>query len=1017
MKTILTTLFFAFFLNASATNYYFSSLNGDDTRTPTQAQSTSTPWRSLTKLNSFFSSLSPGDSVLFKRDETFYGSFTATRSGSLSLPIIIGTYGNGARPVFTSLLTLSTWTAKGGNIYESATNSSLLSTVKVVLLDGVIQRIGRYPNADAANGGYLTYQSHRGDTIIIDSNLAAIPNWTGAIWNGRTQNWSTEPQPITSHVGHSLTVTATNQPPSNNYGYFFSNHIRTLDQNGEHFYDPSVKKLSVYLSALPSGHTIQVSSISSIINVSSFNYITFDNIEVRGANDYGALLSNTNTTKFKNCSFKFSGLSAIKASNCSNLYAQNSNIDRTLSTALYIDNCNNTLVSTDTITNTHPFSGMGGPHWVGAGQAIYIKGTSNHVQYCTITATGFQAINYRGDDVWIVNNRIDTFCTNKSDGGGINSFIGFHSKTTNHAHIIGNVISNGIGAPDGSSPTNTSKFRGDGIYLDVNCSGNEVRDNTIFNCYAGTFFHFATNSSFINNNLFNNRFTGIDLHMRNSDTASYTRSMVVKNNKIIAENATQKTIELITDANDLGLLGTIDSNYFATFNTNTTPFRTITSLGTTNRNLTSWRGISNDRNGDTIQINSTTPILETYAVASSVTYTLPGYFYRNVKRTLFNTFVTRTTYTSDVLFRAAILGAPPVVSITSPANGAVYTAPASVTINANATSGTGTIASVKFYNGPTLVNTDNTAPYSYTITGLTAGSYTFTVKATDNSGLISTAIPVTITVGTPPPPPVNKQPVIVITSPSMDSSYLAPASITINASASDTDGTITAVHAYKDNVFAGSDNTSPYSFTSTGVTAGGYTYTLRAIDNSGDSTATFVRVIVADPPPPHYDTLSISVTVGTIGCAGETTTATVSGSGGLPFSDGTYHGDYGDHTVNAGIKTYYIEDSLGVRDTLTFAVPEPGVLSASVNADTIAVYLGTVNKVVTVLGGTSPFLYQLNSGAWQSTNVFTLAVGSYTINVKDAHNCTTSVSFTLTQPPPTCSNCIIHGHGKKIIYR
>src|ERR1700678_587514 len=54
-------------------NYYFSTKNGDDNRTPAQAQNSATPWKTLNRLNSFASSLLPGDSVLFHRGEAFYG--------------------------------------------------------------------------------------------------------------------------------------------------------------------------------------------------------------------------------------------------------------------------------------------------------------------------------------------------------------------------------------------------------------------------------------------------------------------------------------------------------------------------------------------------------------------------------------------------------------------------------------------------------------------------------------------------------------------------------------------------------------------------------------------------------------------------------------------------------------------------------------------------------------------------------------------------------------------------------
>ncbi len=106
MKNFFTLLFVFFIGSAQAANYYFSPWSGDDTRTSAEAQSASTPWKSTSKLNTFFSSLQPGDSVLFKRGETFYGSITISKSGIKGSPIVIGAYGTGNRPVITALTRL-----------------------------------------------------------------------------------------------------------------------------------------------------------------------------------------------------------------------------------------------------------------------------------------------------------------------------------------------------------------------------------------------------------------------------------------------------------------------------------------------------------------------------------------------------------------------------------------------------------------------------------------------------------------------------------------------------------------------------------------------------------------------------------------------------------------------------------------------------------------------------------------------------------------------------------------------
>jgi len=70
-------------------------------------------------------------------------------------------------------------------------------------------------------------------------------------------------------------------------------------------------------------------------------------------------------------------------------------------------------------------------------------------------------------------------------------------------------------------------------------------------------------------------------------------------------------------------------------------------------------------------------------------------------------------------------------AITSPANGA--TVGSAFTIEATATTTAGSISSVSFYDGATLLGTDNTFPYSFNWTNASVGSHALKVVAYDNN--------------------------------------------------------------------------------------------------------------------------------------------------------------------------------------------------------------------------------------------------------------------------------------------
>ena len=80
----------------------------------------------------------------------------------------------------------------------------------------------------------------------------------------------------------------------------------------------------------------------------------------------------------------------------------------------------------------------------------------------------------------------------------------------------------------------------------------------------------------------------------------------------------------------------------------------------------------------------------------------------------------------------------------------------------------------------------------------------------------------------------NNPPTASITSPSNGASFMAPATITINATAGG--GTVTNVEFFQGATKLGQDTSSPYSLTWSTVLVGNYTLTVRATDNRGVTT-------------------------------------------------------------------------------------------------------------------------------------------------------------------------------------
>jgi len=101
-------------------------------------------------------------------------------------------------------------------------------------------------------------------------------------------------------------------------------------------------------------------------------------------------------------------------------------------------------------------------------------------------------------------------------------------------------------------------------------------------------------------------------------------------------------------------------------------------------------------------------------------------------------------------------------------------------------------------------------------------------------------------VATPIPAPVNSPPFISISSPTKSAAFIAPATVTIDASASDSDGTVAKVEFFNGTVKLGERTSAPWSFTWKDVREGTYSITAAATDNSGSKTVSAPVTVVVE---------------------------------------------------------------------------------------------------------------------------------------------------------------------------
>ncbi len=181
----------------------------------------------------------------------------------------------------------------------------------------------------------------------------------------------------------------------------------------------------------------------------------------------------------------------------------------------------------------------------------------------------------------------------------------------------------------------------------------------------------------------------------------------------------------------------------------------------------------------------------------------------------------------------------PSVSITNPVNNAILSGK-TIAIEATASDANGSVTNVQFFNGDTLLGDDATAPYSLVWTGVTAGAYELKAVATDGDGNSTTSAVVNVTM-------TLVAPSVSITNP-VNNDAISGTTVTVEATASDTDGSVTNVQFYSGNTLLGGDATAAYSFDWTGVYPGAYELKAVATDDDGLSTTSAVVNVVVTPP-------------------------------------------------------------------------------------------------------------------------------------------------------------------------
>jgi len=192
----------------------------------------------------------------------------------------------------------------------------------------------------------------------------------------------------------------------------------------------------------------------------------------------------------------------------------------------------------------------------------------------------------------------------------------------------------------------------------------------------------------------------------------------------------------------------------------------------------------------------------------------------------------------------------PAISLTNPASGAVFAAPATVSLGATATVSSGTVTNVQFFTNGVALKSVTTAPFAAVASNLVTGAYALKAVATA-AGISATSAVVNIT--------VLAAPTVNLTQPGNGAVFTAPANLELAASASPGSGPVTNVQFFANHTNRLSTVTiAPFTTIASNLNAGTYTLTAVATAAGISATSAPVNVSVINPAPVNLSAATIT---------------------------------------------------------------------------------------------------------------------------------------------------------------
>lgn len=607
----------------AAGNTYYVSTSGDDEN---DGLSMGTPFKTIAKVNGLI--LQPGDTVLFKCGDMWRGEkLMITESGTANSPITFGSYPERnctTKPVISGAYPITGWSAHStlpsvfeADLDEGENTGKFPDGLNQLFRDGTRLGIGREPDIDAGNGGYteITAQTALDTFTFNDANNFEWEGATVHIRSGRSYLINRE---IDNEAGSGSGTTVTVNELLNclgddctGWGIWIDGHLKTLDQEGEWYYDwVDNKVFLVSKGGDPSGSLIEGSSMlyaegayaGGIMLGEQFGqyvaYVLVDNFEVSKWFDSGIsfpanldgyehyqvtlknnLIQDVDKVGIRLVSYLWNSMyggpgwrggrymtitgNTIERANSRgiDMYSWNStvenNVIRDVGVIANLGTSGMGCGIADYV-NSCTDDGIGIRVKVGAQDVYGFTGNTNTIQYNRLENIAYHGLDISGYANTVYRNVIDTPCAFKGDCAGVHSYGNDNLSTTPlfDLTVRENFILDSYGNRDGS-PAAFYTLMGYGLFFD-NGSRNVVSQGNVISGSTATGVLYQRSTGAVTNNILfdntKNNFYGSQLRV----TGTGADLSTLTGNTILGKHPVSYTLGFDAVSN----LGTSDNNGF-----------------------------------------------------------------------------------------------------------------------------------------------------------------------------------------------------------------------------------------------------------------------------------------------------------------------------------------------------------------------------------------------------------------------------------------------------------------------